>query len=60
MKDTLNKLMKLVFNSDTTKQLKTRSSQQVKSSVARHCFVIAFDRFNNGGYCVNLQDHSRA
>ncbi len=61
MKDTLNKLMKLVFKLNATKQqLQTRSDQQVDSSVARHCFTIAFDRFNNGGYCVNLQDHSRA
>lgn len=35
------------------------SKYQVDAKVAKYCFAIAFDRFNNGGYCVNLKDHSR-
>lgn len=56
-----NKLSKFVTAKVTTKKRRTRkpSKYQVDAKVAKYCFSIAFDRFNNGGYCVNLKDHSR-
>jgi len=55
------KLSNLVSVVGIVKKKRTRkpSKFQVNPKVAKHCFIIAFDRFNNGGYCVNLKDHSR-
>lgn len=55
------KLSNLVSVVGVVKKKRTRkpSKFQVNPKVAKHCFAISFDRFNNGGYCVNLKDHSR-
>lgn len=58
MKDVVNKIIGKITNK--LKVIEPLNSYKVSSSVERHCFMVAFDRFNNGGYCVNLQDHSRA
>ena len=60
-KTSLSKLSTFVTAKVTTKKRRTRkpSKYQVDAKVAKYCFSIAFDRFNNGGYCVNLKDHSR-
>jgi hypothetical protein len=55
------KLSTIVSSLSISKKKRTRkpSKFQVNPKVAKHCFAISFDRFNNGGYCVNLKDHSR-
>ncbi len=57
----LSKISTLVTSKGATKKRRVRkpSKYQVNAKVAKYCFAIAFDRFNNGGYCVNLKDHSR-
>lgn len=60
-KSSLSTISTFVTSAVTSKKRRVRkpSKYQVDAKVAKYCFAIAFDRFNNGGYCVNLKDHSR-
>lgn len=37
--------------------VRERNRYEVKEKISKQCFFIAMDRFNNGGYFVNLQNH---
>ena len=62
MKDNLNKLVgfaETLFTGKNKIHAVAKNSHTVSEATQKRCFAIALDRSNNGGYFVNLSNHTR-
>lgn len=61
MKDNINKLVgfaEALFTKNSNAILAEKGNEhQVKKTTQKRCFTLALDRFNNGGYVMNLSNH---
>jgi len=61
MKDNITKLVgfaEALFRGKNV-IVRAKNEREVSVGTQKRCFALALDRFNNGGYFVNLSNHTR-